>query len=371
MQTLAGASTTGGEPPANAVPGNLQARVHAMIQNIGGYWRPVNAVARLLEELAELGQELTTVGANGSREELSGEFADLWIISACLANQFNVVLADGTGGTGGAGPGTGGTGGTGNPSPAAERPADGEAGGFVRLVEDAGRIARVVNYYDGPKNPRSLVGFPTLTAAIKTFHRTLRTLAVSSGVDLDAAVDSKVTVAGERDRGRFALSYDPSTAASLRAFRALPDRARRRPSGDPKTRLWGAPTWDVHLTVEHNVDQIIPFLTCFAKAAGRENLDGFVIRLHDGPETDDLPALSRHLSRVLTCLAARGPRPNGSFPAEARTPGWQFSFRGTRLLISLFSPLYPAPHMHHSRQGTFVLLEPVTTSPGLNVKPGS
>ena len=325
MQTLAEASTSGGEPLANAVPANLQARVHAMVQNIGGYWRPVNAVARLLEELAELGRELTTAGGDGGHEELSGEFADVWIISTCLANQFNVVLADGTDGTDGT-DGSDGSDGTSNPGPAAERAADGEAGGFVRLVEDAGRIARVVNYYDGPKNPRSLDGFPTLTGAIKTFHRTLRTLAASSGVDLDAAVDSKVTAAGERDRGRFALSYDPSTADSLRAFRALLDRAQRRPSGVRKTRLWGAPTWDGHLTVEHNVDQIIPFLTCFAKAAERENLDGFVIRLHDSPETDDLPALSRQLSRVLTCLAARGPRPNGSFPAEVRTPGWQFTF---------------------------------------------
>ena len=351
MQTLAEASRSSGEPLAKAVQANLQARVHAMVQNIGGYWRPVNAVARLLEELAELGQELRSAGGDGGGEELSGEFADLWIITTCLANQFKVMLADGTDGTDG----------TGNPGPAAERPAEGEAGGFVRLVEDAGRIARVVNYYDGPKNPRSLDGFPTLTAAIKTFHGALRVLAVSSGVDLDAAVDAKVTAAGERDRGRFALSYDPSTADSLRAFRAALDRAQRGPSGDRKTRLWGAPTWDGHLTVEHNVDRIIPFLTCFAKAAERENLDGFVIRLHDSPETDDLPALSRRLSRVLTCLAARGPRPNGSFPAEVRTPGWQFSFRGTRLLISVFSPLYPAPHGRHSRQGTFVLLEPVTS----------
>src|ERR1700678_3543096 len=217
MQTVAETSTSSSEPLANAGPANLQARVHAMVQNIGGYRRPVNAVARLLEELAELGQELTTAGG----EELAGEFADLWIITTCLANQFNVVLADGTNGTNGT---------------AKERPADGEATGFVRLVEDAGRIARVVNYYDGPKNPRSLDGFPTLTAAIKSFHRTLRTLAISRGVDLDAAVDSKVTAAGERDRGRFALSYDPSTADSLRAFRAVPDRAQRRPSGDRKTR---------------------------------------------------------------------------------------------------------------------------------------
>jgi NTP pyrophosphatase (non-canonical NTP hydrolase) len=356
MQTVAEASTSSGEPLANAVPANLQARVHAMVQNIGGYWRPVNAVARLLEELAELGQELTPAGDDGRREELAGEFADLWIITTCLANQFNIVLADGTNGTNG----TSGANGT-----ATDRPGDAEATGFVRLVEDAGRIARVVNYYDGPKNPRSLDGFPTLTAAISTFHRTLRTLAVSSGVDLDAAVDSKVTAAGERDRGRFALSYDPSTADSLRGFRAVLQRSRRHPSGDRETRLWGAPTWDGHLTVEHNVDQIIPFLTCFAKAAERENLDGFVIRLPDGPETADLPALSRRLSRVLTCLAARGPRPNGSFPAEVRAPGWQFSFRGARLLISVFSPLYPASHGHHAQQGTFVLLKPVA-SPGLD-----
>jgi NTP pyrophosphatase (non-canonical NTP hydrolase) len=325
----------------NTTQAGLQAQVHAMIAAIGGYWRPVNAVARLLEELAELGEELTAADAVG--EKLSGEFADLWIISTCLANQFLLTLAD-------------------DRAEAAEPHQDGAEGGFVRLVEQAGRIARVVNYYDGPKNPRSLDGFPTLTAAIKTFHRTLRTLAISRGVDLDAAVDSKVTAAGERDRGRFALSYDPSTADSLRVFRSVLDRSRRRPSGDRKTRLWGAPTWDGHVTVEHNVDQIIPFLTCFAKAAERENLDGFVIRLPDGPETADLPALSRHLSRVLTGLAARGPRPNGSFPAEVRAPGWQFSFHGTRLLISVFSPLYPAPHGHHSQQGTFVLLEPVTSA---------
>jgi NTP pyrophosphatase (non-canonical NTP hydrolase) len=328
----------------NTARASLQAQVHAMIAAIGGYWRPVNAVARLLEELAELGEELTTAGAEGDRGRLSGEFADLWIISACLANQFTLTLAD-------------------DRAEAADRPEasgpcrDGAAGGFVRLVEEAGRIARVVNYYDGPKNPRSPDGFPTLTAAITSFHRTLRMLAVSQGVDLDTAVESKVAAAIERDRGRFAVSYDPSTADSLRAFKPVPPSAQSAASR-PARRLWGAPTWDGRLTVEHNVDLIIPFLTCFAKAAERENLDGFVIRLPDGPETGDLPALSRQLSRVLICLAARGPRPNASFPAEVRTPGWQFSFGGTRLRISVFSPPDQAPYSHHCEHGTFVLLQP-------------
>jgi NTP pyrophosphatase (non-canonical NTP hydrolase) len=322
-------------PSASTVQARLQAEVHAMIGAIGGYWRPVNAVARLLEELAELGEQLAI--ADGDREDLAGEFADLWIISACLANPFTVILAD-------------------RPEPTTEHRADGDANGFVRLVEDAGRIARVVNYYDGPKNPRSLDGFPTLTAAITSFHRTLRTLAVSHRVDLEAAVESKVTAVTDRDRGRFAVSYDPSTADSLRAFTA----AVR--SAGPMAHAWGAPTWDGRLTVEHNVDLMIPFLACFAKAAARENLGGFIIRLPDGPETSDLPALSRHLSRVLICLAARGPRPNGEFAPHVRRPGWQFSFGGSRLLISVFSPLYPAPLRHHCEQGTFVLLEPVTSA---------
>jgi hypothetical protein len=322
----------------NTTRAGLQAQVHAMIQTIGGYWRPVNAVARLLEELAELRQELTTAGAGGDGQELSAEFADLWIITACLANQFMLILAD--------------------DRPEESAPDRGGAeGGFVRLVEEAGRIARVVNYYDGPKNPRSPDGFPTLAAAIPSFQRTLRTLAVSQGVDLDAAVESKVTAAAERERGRFPVSYDPSTADSLRAFTpVLP--SPQNPASRPARRLWGAPTWDGRLTVEHNVDLTIPFLTCFAKAAERENLDGFVIRLPDGPETADLPALSRQLSRVLLCLAARGPRPNAAFPAHVRTPGWQFSFGGSRLRISVFSPLYPAPYAQHCQHGTFVLLQP-------------
>jgi NTP pyrophosphatase (non-canonical NTP hydrolase) len=310
---------------ATTSPARLQAQVDAMIRALGGYWRPVNAVARLLEELAELGQQLTAEDAVDRRAELAGEFADLWIISTCLANQFTLTLADDH--------------------------AELADGGFVRLVEEAGRIARVVNFYDGPKNPRTLDGFPTLAAAIASFHRTLRALAVACGVDLDAAVESKVTAATDRDRGRFAVSYDPSTADSLRAF---------KPDLHSAQRLWGAPTWDERLTVEHNVDLIVPFLRCFAKAAGREGLDGFVIRLPDGPPTADLPALSRQLSRVLICLAARGPQPNVAFPSDVRVPGWQFSFGGTRLRITVFSPLYPAPYPTHVDHGTYVLLQPTT-----------
>lgn len=75
-----------------------------------------------------------------------------------------------------------------------------------------------------------------------------------------------------------------------------------------------------------------------------------------------MPALSRHFARMLTCLAARDLQPNSTFAGEVITPGWEFSFRGIRLFISVFSPLYQASHSRHSEQGTFVMLQPETSS---------
>ena len=70
----------------NTTRAGLQAQVHAMIAAIGGYWRPVNAVARLLEELAELGEELTTADAVGEKLSASsptcGSSAPAWRTSS-------------------------------------------------------------------------------------------------------------------------------------------------------------------------------------------------------------------------------------------------------------------------------------------------
>ncbi len=52
----------------------------------GGYWRPLAAVARLLEELGEL-SELLFVGDEPAGG-IAGELADLWIITTALADQF-------------------------------------------------------------------------------------------------------------------------------------------------------------------------------------------------------------------------------------------------------------------------------------------
>lgn len=315
-----------------------QAQIHVMIQRVGGYWRPINAVARVLEELAELGEQLELPSAEDTLGRISDEFADLWIISTCLGNQFNVIL---------------------DSKKYARRNSDEKPVSFDRLVRDAGQIARVVNYYDGPKNPRTMVGFPTLGDAISTFQATLGTLASHHGVDLDAAVETKTAGVQIRDRDRFSVSYDPSTADSLHEFQIV--RQSTPCLFSKVARLWGGPEWRGDLAIEHNVDLTIPFLACFAKAARPESLDGFVLRLPDGPDTCDMSALARYFARILTSLAARDPRPNDSFAQSVMQPGWQFSFHDTRLFVSVFSPLYMASHSRHSQRGTFVMFQPETS----------
>jgi energy-coupling factor transporter ATP-binding protein EcfA2 len=43
------------------------------------------------------------------------------------------------------------------------------------------------------------------------------------------------------------------------------------------------------------------------------------------------------------------------------SPGWQFSFNGIRIFISVFSPLYPPDHVRHSPTTTFVVFQPETS----------
>jgi hypothetical protein len=312
------------------VPAGLtgrQASVHTTIMAVGGYWAPVNAVARLLEELAEVGELLPADPASGSPPELAGELADLWIISTVLATQFNVTVPD----PGQAGP--------------SDRAAD-----FTGVVRAAGQIARVVNYYDGPKNPRSPGELPTLAAAVAAFQQVLAAFAARHGVGLDAAVDAKAAEAAAVDRGRFPVTPDPGTAPSVAAFAA--SQAGRSPSAGTAG-LWGAPPWAAARSAAHNLDLTVPFLTRFAKAARPEGLCGFVIELPGRPAGDDQAALSRCVEELLTALAVRDPRPGTAPAGEGR-----LTFHGLPLSVTVFSPLYAEPDPRHSRQGTFVLLQP-------------
>jgi NTP pyrophosphatase (non-canonical NTP hydrolase) len=282
-----------------------------MIQKVGGYWRPTAGVARLLEELGELSEQLRSTSTDDERQYLAEELADVWIISTCIANQFNVDLAPET---------------LVMHDPTNER-------AFEDAVSHAGRIARIVNYYDGPKKPRSMESWMPLRPAIIALHHSLYRIADKCLVSLDAAIDSKIARTPARDAGRFTTTYDPSTAGTLLEFAVV---RRRTPCPYAKeARLWGAPVWDEKRSLFRNVDSIFPFFLSFTKAARLESLDGFVVALGNvDPEPSPM-----HLTTI-------------------GDKGWQFAFNGLRLFISVFSPLYPRNHPRWSPKVTFITFQP-------------
>jgi hypothetical protein len=227
------------------------------------------------------------------------------------------------------------------------------------LVVAAGRIARIVNHYDGPKSPRTFEGWISLSDAVAEFHRALAGVAHAHEVDLAAAVDAKLDAIPALDSGRFRTAeHDPSTAASLESFRAI--QAKDSGSDTARMRLWGSPKWSSQ-GFTSNLDPIVADLTSFTKAAPWERLDGYVIC---APPLTSTALLEDWLTRLLAKIAARdpagersvtglvddGPRPLDDALADGHLDGPErrLTFNRTHLLATVFSPLYEANESPHS-----------------------
>lgn len=165
------------EPPRGL---STQERVRTTLGAVGGYWRPLAAAVRLLEELGELAEIL--VSPRPDAGELAEELADLWIITTALADQSLGDVAE-------------------PDSHPRRTPASHDL--FEELLVAAGPIARIVNYYDGPKTPRSFDGWVSLGDAVAEFHRVLADVAHAHDVDLAAAVRGKLATIPTLDAGRF------------------------------------------------------------------------------------------------------------------------------------------------------------------------
>jgi hypothetical protein len=293
---------------------STQHLVRTTMAQLGGYWRPLPAVARLLEELGELAELLEN--PMHSLEELASELADLWIITTAVADQFLGDVAE---------PGSRSSvlrGGRSGDARTADAPDD----ALSSLVVAAGQIARIVNYYDGPKTPRSLVGWPSLSDAVATFHLELAGFARAQTVDLGAAVSDKVHAMSSRDAGRFARAeHDPSTAPCLEQFR----RTETTVLGIDisAARLWGAPAWAAQSPAA-NAAAIVPTLSGFTRAASRERLDGYVIA---GPTVESIELAGDWAQAVLSELGGHGDR-------LEREP---FMFKGVPLLATVLTKTHP------------------------------
>ena len=284
----------------SAVPrGNpTQRLVRETMVAAGGYWRPLAAVARLLEELGEL-SELPAAGGEPPAE-LAGELADLWIITTALADQFLAEVAE---------PGSAEGSGTADASAALQEAGQvgvsavlHEAGpvGVSAVLRAAGPIARVVNHYDGPKVPRADSPLPSLGDAIAAFHSTLGRLARASGVELGAAVREKIErIHARGDIERFGREgFDPSTAPLLDAVGGAVA------SGHLPRRLWAGPDLGTgSVSAEERAAAARGSLEMFAKAAPAEGIEGFLIA---GPEPPALAGAGAWLGALVATLDPEG-----------------------------------------------------------------
>lgn len=293
----------------------------------GGYWRPLAAAARLLEELGELVELLE--GTRPRAGDLASELADLWIITTALADQFRIEVAE----------------------PQGAPPEPSGAASPAGLVMAAGQIARVVNYYDGPKTPRSPGELPSLAQAIATFDAELELLCSALEVDLRAAVADKIAVIHSRDMERFAREdCDPSTATTL-ALLPLPW---------PEARLWGAPARRPGAGPGELVAELIPSLVAFTKAAPAEGLEGYVI---GAPAPPGSAELDDWLAAFEEELRGADPAPPGDSPVA---PG-ELRFNGLVLRIKIV-PVESGGNLDSGSAEALVVLGPgdgsVPVSPG-------
>ncbi|ASJ06981.1 MazG nucleotide pyrophosphohydrolase domain-containing protein [Thermococcus pacificus] len=74
-----------------------QAKVDELVKELGGYWKPFEMLAALVEEVGELADELLKVeGVKGERspEHLKEELGDVLFALTCIANYYGVDILE-------------------------------------------------------------------------------------------------------------------------------------------------------------------------------------------------------------------------------------------------------------------------------------
>ncbi|HET9894239.1 MAG TPA: YqcI/YcgG family protein [Streptosporangiaceae bacterium] len=316
---------------ANVWMSHRQLLVHQAIAKIGGYWPPLAAVARLLEEIGEFVEILEEPKMDIAAA--ASELADVWIISTCIANQFTVPI---------------------DVEFVRDAESDLDIGTALgQVIQLSGRLAKVVNYYGGPKKPKNPDELLSLGVIVTRLHEALGNIANVLSIDLEDSISNSLALSIERDQRRFDPSFDPSTAPCLTTFQELADSTPCTFARAAK--VWGSSTWDPTRSIRHNVEILAPYLTRFCRVAPKEHPDGFVVLPRWGPDT--LTSLAHRFCSLLHALCVVDPIPNNCLNDKLDRPGWQFIFSGQRLFVSVFSPIYPINHVRHSRHA-MILFQP-------------
>ena len=328
-----------------------QDKVQDTVVSLGGYWRPLSALARVLEEVGEIGELLACEGIV-PLDALAAELADVFVISTCLANQYCASLSCEYKNL---------TWEKMRPPPYTPKAVN-ELLRFdlCRLAHRTGRLARLINGYEGDKPPKKGESKTNVSVEVAGIHSVLLEMAFSINHDLIGAVDKSLDASRQRDRGRFLKHWDPTVSPTLEAFRPIVETTACIFAG--RAKLWGAPDYDCNLSIQDNTVKFTQILSRFCKVAPNEGLDGYVIRLTDHQHFSDIRALARVLHLILNGIGEMNEQGGAENPMQGDllSPSWRFSFRGTTFFITTFAPFYEKKHPRRSPLpgSAFIFLQP-------------
>ena len=269
----------------------IQSEVDKAVRKVGGYWRPLSALARLQEEIGELAEELIRFRNDGSKITLlGGELADLFVITTCIANQYCANLQREYGILGS--------------TPFQEKEAELESQDvntfLYRLLIKAGELSRVLNHLEGDKVAKKGATLPRAAQRIAEFHNILGDFSNHLGISLSDNVQTVLDRSKERDARRFSTYSDPITEETLDRFQqAIITKTQCVYASSAK--VWGGKTWNPSRAMKENVENNLAYLRRFIKVSVAEQLDGFVIEVVDD-NINDLDSVCLYFNNLLNAL---------------------------------------------------------------------
>jgi len=241
-----------------------QKKVDETVRKLGGYWKPLSGLARVMEELGELNELF--IEENLDKEDLGGELADLFIITSSVGNQYCMNINEELIKLG---------------YPIIEdelyqsvQIVEDKHVGLMKLCSIGGQIARILNHYDGDKKRKPLEKKRRLAEEITRFHLQLLSFSKLYDINLFQYVEKILERDLQRDKYRFNITHDPTTESSIEHFRIL-----MGDEGQGFTKLWGSFRWEETKKLEENLKNNVVTFVRFAKAALIEGLDGFVLEV--------------------------------------------------------------------------------------------
>lgn len=241
-----------------------QIMVDETVRKLGGYWRPLSGLARLLEELGEINEIFLEKELD--IQKLAEELADLFIISASIGNQYCMDL---------------------NKEltilkhsykidklyqlpPNYKNPYQ----GLMEVASHCGQIGRIINHYEGDKKKKTTERSQRVAQEIAKLHLQLVQLSNYYQIKLFEVVEEVLKRDLKRDLNRFHITFDPTTASSLDRFKLLKEKQSRN-----SEKLWGSSDWDPEKGLKQNLLEALPTFVRFCKIALNEELDGFVLEV--------------------------------------------------------------------------------------------